>query len=82
MWYAIFALATALAALYEIFIPAIKQVRIENPECNVAQNPVLSLISLTLFAAMWAPVVFIPCVVPSYSERFRNALVNGLQVSS
>lgn len=82
MWYGLFCLTTALAALYELFLPSVREVSTINPEGNIAQHKILTLFSLTIFSIMWAPLVFFPCVIPTYGERFRKALVNGLLSSS
>lgn len=82
IYYALFCVTTTLAALYELFIPSIKQVQEKNPECMVSQYPGLSLFSLSMFGLFAAPFLFLPCVVPSYGARFRTALAEGLSTAS
>lgn len=76
--YAIFALTTALSALYELFWPVIKEVRITEPETMVARNWRVATFSLVVGALILAPVMIWSVLVPSLSEKFRNRLYVSL----
>lgn len=78
MYYAVFAVATALAALYEIFWPVVREVSANFPDTNIGSKPVLTCFSLTVFAVIVAPLVFLPCVVPKFGARFKHTLYEQL----
>lgn len=80
MYYAVFAITTALAALYEIFWPVIKEVRNNHPESLIGAHPALTAFSLTGFAVLVAPMIFLPCVVPKLGARFRHTLYEQLVI--
>ena len=76
--YALFALTTALSALYELFWPVIKEVRITEPETMVARNWRVATVSLVLGGFILAPLLIWSVLVPSLNERFRSRLYVSL----
>lgn len=78
MWYALFAVTTSLAAMYELFVPALNEVELRNPENNIVEYRWLSLVTFFLLALLAAPLILPSCLVPGLSERFRSTLVESL----
>ena len=75
IWYAIFALATGLTAMYEILYPVILHERMSE---GVVENERMLYLVFFCIVIMIAPVVFLSCIIPSMGERFRNSLTLGL----
>ena len=75
IWYAIFAIATALTAIYEILYPVILHERMSE---GVVDNARMIYLAFFLIVILVAPVVFFSCIIPSMGERFRNSLAKGL----
>ncbi len=75
IWYAIFALATALTALYEILGPVMLHERMSE---GIVDNARMIYLAFFLIVLLVAPVVFLSCIIPSMGERFRNSLAKGL----
>jgi hypothetical protein len=73
--YVLFAVTTSLTSIYELVIPVISLRKTEN-------LPTLQLYILypvfVVLNTIIAPLVFLSCIVPSFGERFRVALYNGL----
>lgn len=72
--YLTFALATSLFALIDIFMPSMKQARNEGIDNVLTQNPKLSYFIYVCITTIIAPVVFLPLVIPSLNERFREGV--------
>jgi hypothetical protein len=75
IWYAIFAIATALTALYEILHPVIVHERMSE---GVVDSQKMIYFVFFAIVLLVAPVVFLSCIIPSMGERFRNSLAKGL----
>lgn len=78
--YVIFALTTALSALYELFWPVIRDVRTLEPETMVARNWKMATFSLFVGALILAPLMIPSVIVPGFGEKFRNKLYHNLIV--
>lgn len=78
MTYALFALTTAIAAMYELVIPVYREVEKENPKTPMVEYKKITLSTFFLLCVLVAPLVFIPSIVPSRGERFRAALKNSM----
>lgn len=76
--YAIFALTTALSALYELFWPVIRDVRLLEPETMIARNWRMATFSLFVGALILAPLMIWSVLVPSLSVKFRDKLYHNL----
>lgn len=75
---ALIALTTAFAAMYELFIPAMQDLEIENPNDPMLSNRWLTYVVMFLLAILFF-VPLLPIVVtPGLSTRFRNGIVRGL----
>ena len=70
----LFALATTIAALYELFIPVINSLSLTHPEIQVIQHKWITLATFTCITLVVAPMMLLPCTVPSMGERFRRSL--------
>jgi len=73
-YYLIFAFATSLFALIDIFYPTLKQAQAEGIDNTLTQNPKLSYFVYVCITTVIAPVVFLPLLVPSLNERFREGI--------
>lgn len=73
--YAIFALATSLASLYELVAPVVNKRKNEGLETMP-----IPLVYFTFFCinVLIAPLVFLSCIIPDWSDRFQVALYEGL----
>ena len=77
-YYLIFALATALFALIDVFIPALQQARINGIKNTMTDNPLLSYLVYVGITAITAPIVVVPLLVPSMNMRFKTSLYKAL----
>lgn len=77
-WYVLFAITTTIAAYYEIIGPTIFQLEIIEPENNLIRYKFITLITVAVSIFVIAPLMLLPCLVPSMGERFRTALLNSL----
>lgn len=78
-YYVIFALATAIAAMLELFLPVVNVVSLTHAENNVIQYKTLTLSTLFMMAVLFAPLIFPACIVPSFGSRFRASLQLSLE---
>ena len=78
MAYALFALTTAIAAMYELVFPVYKEVAKEQPDTPLVEYKTITLSTFFVLCFMIAPLVFIPSIVPSRGQRFRSALKNSM----
>jgi len=72
--YILFTLATTIAALYELFIPVINSLSLTHSEIQVIQHKWITLATFTCITLVVAPMMLLPCIVPSMGERFRKSL--------
>ena len=75
IWYAIFAIATAITAILEILGPVILHERMSE---GTVESEKTLYTAFFLIVLLVAPLVFFSCVIPSMGERFRNSLAKGL----
>lgn len=76
LFYAIFAIATSLTALYELVLPVIYEARKES-----GKDPMPAWLLVVVFFCiniLVAPLVFLSCIIPSFGDRFRSSLKDGL----
>lgn len=78
-FYLLFAITTAIVAVYELFWPVISQLMIARPELQVMEYWKTSLATLFFSAVLFAPVVFPLCIVPAWSEKFKKFLTLELE---
>jgi hypothetical protein len=74
--YCLFAITTSIVAIYELLMPVIRRRREElgGPVPDTASI----YITTFLINILVAPLVFFSCIIPSWGERFRKALYDGL----
>lgn len=78
LWYFLFASTTSFAALYEIVGPVLRELEVHNPEDNMIQNKYLSYFVFFGMGLLFAPLLLLPCLVPSVGESFRLTLLKAL----
>lgn len=74
-WYGLFALTTAICAVYELVIPVMYMEKTLNGKVD---NIVLYYVIFLCIFMLTAPLVFLACVIPSIGETFKTALHNSL----
>lgn len=79
--YILFALTTAVVAIYELIWPVMQQIRITHSELNVAKQWKLTVGVFFIMSFAVAPLILIPCLWPSKGERFRKTLYASLQTT-
>ncbi len=77
--YLILALATGISAYYELFGPALKELKLTEPENVMIQSPILTFVVLTGLATIFAPLVLPIVLIPSWSESAKAALITSFQ---
>jgi hypothetical protein len=77
-FYCLFALTTALSALYEVFWPVIKEIKNKHPKTMIGENWRTGLFTLFFGAVLFAPAIIVIVLVPSLSEKFRTTLYRSL----
>lgn len=71
--YAIFAVATSLSSLYEIFMPALMSARRQGIKNDFTDSMYLSTFIFFLINVLIAPVMFLVIIIPGVSENaFRG----------
>ena len=75
-YYIIFALATAIFALIDVFMPVLKEAKEFGVSNVLTDNPKLSYFVYVCISAIIAPMLIIPLLVPSMNTRFRNSLAD------
>lgn len=78
MAYLLFAMTTAIAAMYELIVPVFSQVLEENPDTPLIEYKTVTLVTFFLLCVLAAPLIFIPCIIPKSGQRFRNSLKTAL----
>jgi len=76
LFYSIFALATGFTALYELYLPVLRDVEILNKESPVIQSKAIGVSTFFLACVLLAPIVIGMCLVPSWGERARGSLTD------
>jgi len=71
-------LSGTLAAMYSIWWPSYKLIRVVQPSSIVVQKPILSSIIVFSIFLIFFPVLIITFILPSKLERFINGFVNGV----
>lgn len=73
-YYIIFALATSIFALIDIFYPALNAAKADGVVNSLTENPKLSYLIYLCITTIVAPLVIFPLLVPSLNERFRESI--------
>lgn len=75
-YYLIFALATSIFALIDVFMPVLKEAKEFGVRNVLTENPKLSYFIYVCISTLIAPMIVLPLLVPSMNTRFRNSLAN------
>lgn len=75
IYYIVFALATAIHAMFSLVYPVIALGRREGHD---TKNSVATYIIFFIMIALVAPLIFLSCIVPSMADRFRTSLYLGI----
>ena len=73
-YYLIFALATSLFALIDVFYPILKAAKADGVVNALTENPNLSYFVYVCITTIVAPLVILPVLVPGLNERFRQGI--------
>ena len=73
--YILLATATAIHAIYELLWPVIWQ---REKDSLPTENKYLIYFTFFCINLLIAPIVFLSCIIPSWGDRFRQALEKGL----
>lgn len=76
--YLILALATAITAMYEIFVPVMTELQILSPDDNMVQYKYLTYFVFFVSAFILAPIFLILVIVPTFGESLRSGMVSGI----
>ena len=71
-------LSGTLAAMYSIWWPSYKLIRVVQPSSIIVQKPILSSIIVFSIFLIFFPVLIITFILPSKLEKFINGFVNGV----
>ena len=73
--YCLFALATAICAVYELLYPVLQ--RRAKEKLEISSKYIIYLVFFLLTVAT-APLIFFSCIIPSMGDTFRKFLYIGL----
>lgn len=75
-YYIIFALATSIFALIDVFMPVLREAQEFGVKNTLTENPKLSYFVYLCISTLIAPMLVLPLLVPSMNARFRASLAN------
>jgi hypothetical protein len=64
--------------MYELIIPVMKALEKREPSNSLIENKILAYITFFLFGTLVAPLLLFSTIIPSFSDRFRIALLGAL----
>jgi len=74
-WYLLFSLTTAVCAVWELLVPVMNTEKEEM--CKIDAEKLIYIVFF-IMSIILAPLVFLSCIIPSMSDRFRSSLHSGL----
>jgi hypothetical protein len=77
-WYILFAVTTTATSLYELYIPVMRILEDKSPKSNMIEYKWITYVTFTLFSLLFAPIILPSCIIPSFGDRFRKALLTSL----
>lgn len=77
--YLVFCLTTSFTAYILLINPVLKRLQLEEPDSYVAESPNLAGMVFIILATLVAPILFIPAIVPSFGEAFKETLFETLK---
>lgn len=75
--YLLFALTTALTAMYELFLPILKEYAVLEPTDVLSENPIMARFICFVGSLVFAPVIFPIAIIPSMSTWFKKSLLDA-----
>ncbi len=78
-WYILFAATTSVVAHFELVKPVITELSDLSPDNNMIQYKYIGYFVFLLVDFLIAPFIFFSCLVPSWGNRFRAALLESLR---
>lgn len=78
MAYLLFALTTAIAAMYELILPVYRELQAEKAVTPLLEYKWIGLSTFFIFCVLVAPLVFFPSIIPKSGVRFREALKTSI----
>ena len=78
-YYLLFAVTTSLVTLYEIVLPVMRDLVVEKPEDLMVEHKYLSYFVFFFMGIILAPLLLIPCLVPSAGNRMRASLLIAIK---
>lgn len=82
MWYILFCVTTSLTAIYELFVPVMRILQKDHPDNPVIEYKYITYLVFFSIGMLTAPLLIISCILPEYSNRFREALLKSLSKST
>lgn len=73
--YCLFAVTTGVVSLYETLAPVLRKRDIDTGKTN---SKLMYYIVILITNTLFAPLVFLSCIIPEWSIRFQEALYKGL----
>ena len=74
--YVICCLTTALFALFDVFMPVLREARQDGVQNTLTMNPKMSYFIYVCISGIIAPIILLPLLVPSMNIRFRQSLAD------
>jgi len=74
-WYLLFCLTTAICAVWELLVPVMST---EKEESGKIDAEWLIYLVFFVMSIILAPLIFLSCINPSMSDRFKESLYDGL----
>jgi len=73
--YVLFAITTSLTSLYELVYPIVQKRKHSGKDTlpSMYVYPIFFVLNV-----IFAPLVFLSCIVPSFGDRFRHTLYSSL----
>ena len=75
LFYCLFAVTTGLCALYELVAPIMRK---RTEEYGYVDDKTLWYVTLFLSFTLFAPLVFLSCIIPELGIRFREVAYEAM----
>lgn len=79
MIYIIFALTTALAAVFTIIKPVLQSLAVSSPENVLVEYKSITYFVFIILAILVAPIMFLPTIIPSLNKTFQESFYNSVK---
>lgn len=73
--YILFALTTAIAGIYELLLPVLSR---KTASGGLYPSKWLYIITAFVLFLLFAPLVVLSCIIPSWSESFQDGLLESM----